>query len=179
MPYIMERAEYVVDHMRWARKFDPFDYGLTEHDDLGPALSPSELFRRHIYGCFIDDRFGVDNLDAIGIDHVMMEADYPHGDGTFPHTPGQRRAAAGRPRRRVAVQDHAGQRPSGVRPARVGGLSMGVVEDFVTAYNTRDWAGLAACFSADDFERIGPYVDVIDEQRRVRLVPRAGRADDG
>jgi len=86
MPYIMERAEYVVDHMPWARKFDPFDYGLTERDDLGPALSPSELFRRHIYGCFIDDRFGVDNLEAIGIDHVMMEADYPHGDGTYPHS---------------------------------------------------------------------------------------------
>ncbi len=26
------------------------------------------------------------NLDLIGADHVMMEADYPHGDGTFPHT---------------------------------------------------------------------------------------------
>jgi len=86
MPYIMERAEYVMDHMRWARTYEPFDYGLTPRDDLGPGLSPSELFRRHIYGCFIDDRFGVDNLAAIGVDHVMMEADYPHGDGTFPHS---------------------------------------------------------------------------------------------
>jgi predicted TIM-barrel fold metal-dependent hydrolase len=86
MPYIIERAEYVMDHMRWARTYEPFDYNGTRHDNLGPAESPSDLFRRHIYGCFIDDRFGVDNIEAIGIDHVMMEADYPHGDGTFPHT---------------------------------------------------------------------------------------------
>jgi len=86
MPYIIERAEYVVDHMRWAEKYEPFDYSHTAREGLGPAVPPSELFRRHIYGCFIDDRFGVANLDAIGIDHVMMEADYPHGDGTFPHT---------------------------------------------------------------------------------------------
>jgi len=86
MPYIMERAEYVVDHMRWAEKYEPFDYSGTAREGLGPAVPPSELFRRHIYGCFIDDRFGVANLDAIGVDHVMMEADYPHGDGTFPNT---------------------------------------------------------------------------------------------
>ncbi len=86
MPYIMERAEYVMEHMRWAKTYEPFDYSGTRRDNLGPAQSPSDLFRRHIYGCFIDDRFGIDNLDAIGVDHVMMEADYPHGDGTFPHS---------------------------------------------------------------------------------------------
>jgi len=86
MPYIMERSEYVVDHMPWADRYEPFDYSGAPRDGLGPAVRPSELFRRHIYGCFIDDRFGVANLEAIGIDHVMMEADYPHGDGTFPHT---------------------------------------------------------------------------------------------
>jgi len=86
MPYIMERAEYVLDHMRWARRYDPFDYGQTPREDPGPASSPRELFQQHIYGCFIDDRFGVRNLDAIGVDKVMMETDYPHGDGTFPHS---------------------------------------------------------------------------------------------
>jgi len=86
MPYIMERAEYVLGHMRWARRYDPFDYGQAPRDDPGPAASPRELFQQHIYGCFIDDRFGVRNLDAIGVDKVMMETDYPHGDGTFPHS---------------------------------------------------------------------------------------------
>ena len=86
MPYIIERAEYVVEHMRWARTFEPFDYDNTRYENLGPAVPPSDLFRRHIYGCFIDDRFGVANIDLIGVDHVMMESDYPHGDGTFPNS---------------------------------------------------------------------------------------------
>jgi len=56
---------------------------------------------------------------------------------------------------------------------------MGVVEDWVNAYNTRDWAGLAACLSPDDFERIGPYVDVIDSSAEYvsfleRVVPTMG-----
>jgi predicted TIM-barrel fold metal-dependent hydrolase len=86
IPYILERAEYVVAHMPWAAKFDPYDYGQTEREGLGPELSPTELFRRHIYGCFIDDRFGVANLDLIGVDNVMLETDYPHGDGTYPNS---------------------------------------------------------------------------------------------
>ena len=86
MPYIMERAEYVLDHMRWARRYDPFAYGQAPRDDTGPVSNPRQLFQQHIYGCFIDDRFGVRNLDAIGVDKVMMETDYPHGDGTFPHS---------------------------------------------------------------------------------------------
>ncbi len=86
IPYILERAEYVVEHMPWAAKFDAYDYSQTEQQGLGPELTPTELFRRHIYGCFIDDRFGVANLDTIGVDNVMLETDYPHGDGTYPNS---------------------------------------------------------------------------------------------
>ncbi len=56
---------------------------------------------------------------------------------------------------------------------------MGVVEDFLTHYNGRDWERLAGCFSADDFERIGPFVDVISDSREYvaflrRVVPTLG-----
>jgi hypothetical protein len=54
---------------------------------------PSELFRRHVYGCFIDDIHGVRNLDAIGFDNVMIETDYPHVDSTFPDSWDMARAA--------------------------------------------------------------------------------------
>jgi predicted TIM-barrel fold metal-dependent hydrolase len=47
---------------------------------------PTAVFRKHIYGCFIDDSFGTRNLEWIGIDNVMMETDYPHGDGSFPNS---------------------------------------------------------------------------------------------
>jgi predicted TIM-barrel fold metal-dependent hydrolase len=86
IPYILERADYVIEHMPWARRYEAYDYSGTQHDNLGPAQSPAELFRDHIFGCFIDDETGIKNLDAIGIDNVMIETDYPHGDGTFPNS---------------------------------------------------------------------------------------------
>lgn len=39
---------------------------------------------------------------------------------------------------------------------------MSAVERFLERYNARDFDGLAECFSADDFHRIGPYGDRID-----------------
>ncbi len=29
---------------------------------------------------------GIDLIDRIGIDNVLFETDYPHQDGTFPHS---------------------------------------------------------------------------------------------
>ena len=56
---------------------------------------------------------------------------------------------------------------------------MGVVEDWVRAYNARDFDAVAACLSKDDFERIGPYVDVISDSAEYvafleRVVPTLG-----
>jgi len=56
---------------------------------------------------------------------------------------------------------------------------VGVVEDFVHHYNARDWDRLAGCFSVDDFERIGPFVDVIADSGDYvaflrRVVPTLG-----
>ncbi len=44
-----------------------------------------DTFRKHIYGCFIDDLHGIKNLDVIGVDNVMIETDYPHSDSTWPN----------------------------------------------------------------------------------------------
>ena len=59
------------------------------------------------------------------------------------------------------------------------GVAMGVVEDFVRCYGERDWEGLAKCFNDDDFERVGPYVDVISSKDEYlaflqRVVPTMG-----
>jgi predicted TIM-barrel fold metal-dependent hydrolase len=81
IPYLLERAEYVLDTVQWAIRFGD---GTYEPGETDPGMPPTEIFRRHVFGCFIDDTFGARNLEAIGIDNVMMETDYPHGDGTFP-----------------------------------------------------------------------------------------------
>ena len=56
---------------------------------------------------------------------------------------------------------------------------MGVVEDWVRAYNARDFDAVASCLSEDDFERVGPYLDVIANSAEyvaflARVVPTMG-----
>ena len=75
IPYILERADVVWEHNRgWNRV-----WGVIPEP-------PSSYFADHVYGCFFDDRFGLANLDAIGVDNVTFETDYPHSDSTWPHT---------------------------------------------------------------------------------------------
>ena len=72
MPYILERADYTWDRHR-------FYTGMSD------ARRPSEIFRDHIFGCFISDDAGLRNLDLIGAGNVMFEGDYPHSDSNWPH----------------------------------------------------------------------------------------------
>jgi predicted TIM-barrel fold metal-dependent hydrolase len=39
-----------------------------------------------VYGCFFRDQHGIASLDAIGVDNVTFETDYPHSDSTWPHS---------------------------------------------------------------------------------------------
>jgi len=83
IPYLLERAEYILGTMEWALRFDVGNGKIVPRErwDLTP---PSDVFKAHVYGCFIDDAFGAANLERIGVDNVMMETDYPHGDTSFP-----------------------------------------------------------------------------------------------
>lgn len=93
IPYVLERCDHVVEvHRGWAASGD-FGGDLTtgavggrgEESALNLDVLPSELFRDHIFGCFIEDDFGVTALDRIGVDNVMIETDYPHTDSTWPN----------------------------------------------------------------------------------------------
>jgi len=75
IPYFLERADFTYgQHRAWT------------HTDFGKE-KPSDVFRRHVITCFIDDEFGVRNRQDIGIDTICWEADYPHSDATWPHSP--------------------------------------------------------------------------------------------
>jgi predicted TIM-barrel fold metal-dependent hydrolase len=50
------------------------------------APLPSELFRQHVYGCFINDPVGLRVLDLIGEDNVMIETDFPHNSTWYPNS---------------------------------------------------------------------------------------------
>jgi hypothetical protein len=73
LPYILERTDYTWERHRY-------------YTGMSDARKPSEIFRDHIYGCFIYDEAGLANIDRIGVDNVMFESDYPHSDSNWPHT---------------------------------------------------------------------------------------------
>jgi predicted TIM-barrel fold metal-dependent hydrolase len=72
MPYVLERCDYTWDRHR-------------HYQHLELDVPPSELFKDHIYGCFISDEAGLDQLDRIGVGQVMWECDYPHSDSNWPN----------------------------------------------------------------------------------------------
>ena len=62
---------------------DRSGYGAEQHvNDLRPA----ELLQRNFWFCTLDDPSTIDTRYRIGIDNIMAEVDYPHGDGTWPDT---------------------------------------------------------------------------------------------
>ncbi len=75
IPYFLERADYVYKH-----------HHVWTHQDFGGRL-PSEVFREHVLTCFIDDAAGIRERDAIGVDTIAWECDYPHSDCTWPQAP--------------------------------------------------------------------------------------------
>jgi len=67
------------------------DYTYTHHKawtgaDFGDRM-PSDVFKSNVITCFIDDHFGVANVETIGADMVTWECDYPHSDSSWPNSP--------------------------------------------------------------------------------------------
>jgi len=93
MPFFLERCAQVVDkHRYWIASGDVKHDSISGHVEVDREtaidlddFSVIDTFRRHIYGCFIDDAHGVDNIASIGVDNVMIETDYPHSDSTWPN----------------------------------------------------------------------------------------------
>jgi len=70
LPNALERADRM-----WVRH-----QNYAELDDT----LPSEIFRRNMYLCMIEEPVCLKYRDDIGIDRIMWECDYPHTDTTWP-----------------------------------------------------------------------------------------------
>jgi predicted TIM-barrel fold metal-dependent hydrolase len=57
-------------------------YGTWE----GIEPSPREVLQRNFWFCAIEDPSALEQRHRIGIDHICLESDYPHQDGTWPDT---------------------------------------------------------------------------------------------
>ncbi len=72
MPFQFERMDSV------------FKEGRGGVGGSGPL--PSEIVQGRVFGCIFDDVVGLRQRDQVGVDQILFETDYPHSDGTFPHS---------------------------------------------------------------------------------------------
>jgi predicted TIM-barrel fold metal-dependent hydrolase len=71
VPMLIDRLDNLVDRSGYGKGWD---------------VRPSDVLRRNFWFCTIDDPSTIALRHVIGIDHIMLETDYPHGDGTWPDT---------------------------------------------------------------------------------------------
>ena len=74
VPYLLERADFTYEHHH--------EWTFTNFEKR-----PSDVFKKHFLTCFIDDQFGLKNLEYMNPDMVCYEVDYPHSDTLWPNCP--------------------------------------------------------------------------------------------
>jgi len=69
---------------------DRLNHMLSYHEMYGTwkgiELTPAEVLLRNFYFCAVEDPSSFALRDVIGVDHILLEQDYPHCDSTWPHT---------------------------------------------------------------------------------------------
>ncbi len=64
--------------------YEKHHFWLRENDVMD--MKPSEYFRRQGHVNIMDDRPAILLREEIGVENLMFGTDYPHHEGTFPHT---------------------------------------------------------------------------------------------
>ncbi|HZJ27716.1 MAG TPA: amidohydrolase family protein [Acidimicrobiia bacterium] len=68
----------------------PFQFERMDgvwHEDVGGvelANPPSSYARGRVFGCIFDDLHGLRSREAVGMDTIVFETDFPHPNGSFP-----------------------------------------------------------------------------------------------
>ena len=76
VPMLMDRVDYVIGHSASG----------TESGAWPSEMLPSEVLGRNFWFCTIDDPSVIELRSRIGVEHIMLESDYPHADSTWPDT---------------------------------------------------------------------------------------------
>ncbi|UTT51035.1 amidohydrolase family protein [Rhodococcus gordoniae] len=62
-------------------------YGLHKYwGDLDQSLTPSQICKRNMWFCMIDEPYGLANRHEIGLDKIFWECDYPHANCIWDET---------------------------------------------------------------------------------------------
>lgn len=89
---MLDRLDNLTDRADMGLMLDDTDIrdrsGLPFPDgyDWNTGLRPAEVLMRNFWFCTIDDPSTIDTRERIGVDHIMVEVDYPHSDSTWPNT---------------------------------------------------------------------------------------------
>ncbi len=73
VPALLDRLDHMGSYSQM--------YGTWQSD-----LTPSEVLCRNFWFCAVEDQSAFALRDRIGIDHILLESDYPHCDSTWPNT---------------------------------------------------------------------------------------------
>jgi predicted TIM-barrel fold metal-dependent hydrolase len=68
---LLDRLDNIVDRSGYGRGWDE---------------RPADVLKRNFWFCTLDDPSTIDTRYRIGVENIMVEVDYPHGDGTWPDT---------------------------------------------------------------------------------------------
>jgi predicted TIM-barrel fold metal-dependent hydrolase len=75
VPFMLEHADrHWSNHFAWA------------FDRASLPRKPSEYFQTNVSVCLVYDPFGASQIERIGVERVLAEADYPHPDSEWPNT---------------------------------------------------------------------------------------------
>jgi predicted TIM-barrel fold metal-dependent hydrolase len=77
VPMLRDRLEYIATHS---------GQSIVGASSWTNDLSPTEALLRNFWFCSLDDPSTMEVRDRIGVDHIMLEMDYPHSDSTWPDT---------------------------------------------------------------------------------------------
>ncbi|MFK7897351.1 MAG: amidohydrolase family protein [Myxococcota bacterium] len=66
---LMDRLDNIIDRS---------GYGM------GWDIRPADVLKRNFWFCTLDDPGTIDTRYRIGVENILFETDYPHGDGTWP-----------------------------------------------------------------------------------------------
>lgn len=70
---------------------DRLDHMLSYHSMYGTwtsdiDMTPAEVLQRNFWFCAVEDPSSFVQRDRIGVENILLEADYPHCDSTWPDT---------------------------------------------------------------------------------------------
>ena len=102
---LLDRLDYIVDHSSYGE---------------GWAERPSDVLKRNFWFCTLEDRSTIDTRYRIGVENIMVEVDYPHGDSTWPDTQLVDRGGVGTPAGRRAARDVLRERGRALPPPAPG-----------------------------------------------------------